>query len=337
MFDDIFSAVSDLFSGPASSAVGDVAGSAAGAAVVPPLDLSMTDLGGITGGFSGSVDPTAAASSLGAQVGAAAPDIFDAGLSAAPLDIFGTGATGAVSAAPTGASSAPLATLPTVSAPVASAAPATTGGPGLSAAGATTGPNPSDAAANIGNRIGSSVDLAGTPSSGDLFGKGGFLAKNANWLIPSTLGAGGLLMQQLSSGLPPQSKATVAPNEALINQGQSLIGAATDPSKIPAGAVAGLQQQLDQRIADIKSQYAARGMSGSTSEVEDVNAARASFEAQKADLGQKLAQIGANEIALGSGQLNAVAQTQLSLDQELQQALAEFGLAAGIGASKSSA
>lgn len=175
---------------------------------------------------------------------------------------------------------------------------------------------------NVGNVLGVS---GGGSSSGS--GIGGFLGRNAGALIPAaTLGYEALTQT------PPKgtNQLTDEANQlsAQGNQLQSYLNSGT----LPPGAQNSLNQAAQQAQAAIRSQYAARGMSGSSAEAQDLANVAQQTAAQGQQLAMNLLQQGVSETNLSSQLYQTLMKDQMEGDASLGSAITNFATAAAGGA-----
>jgi hypothetical protein len=103
-----------------------------------------------------------------------------------------------------------------------------------------------------------------------------------------------------------------------------------------------VSQGLQSAQAAIKSKYAAMGLSGSTMETQDLNAAQTNASSQAFQMANTLTQTGLTEAGVSQSDLGgastiyqAIMNEQLSADEALQKALAQFASAAAFGSGAS--
>lgn len=165
---------------------------------------------------------------------------------------------------------------------------------------------------------GSGAAAGGSGSSSDLLSKVGLggvssLLKQNPWIIPA-ISAGGSIAKTFlapSAGETTNEEKNLAASEAALGP----------------QSVAALNQQLQAQIASIRAHYASLGESGSSAELQDIQAA------QNAST-QQAAQIQSGVLGQASTMYQPVIQQQTVQDQDLTQALASAGLAAGLSAGK---
>jgi hypothetical protein len=142
---------------------------------------------------------------------------------------------------------------------------------------------------------------------------------------------------------PEQAAGTnlVQTGQGIISQGQGLVqplAAGAGPGTLPAGGEAEINQAVQAAQAQIRSQYASMGLSGSTMEQQALAEVTQNAVAQRFQIAQNMAQQGVSEIGAGTsvtgqgGQLlggaanitNQILQESLQQDQALQQAVSNF-------------
>jgi hypothetical protein len=139
----------------------------------------------------------------------------------------------------------------------------------------------------------------------------------------------GLLMSAQEGNKQPANYQTLE-NQAgqLANQGNQLQGYLTGGT-LPPGVQAGLDQAHQSAAATIKSQYAARGMSGSSAEAEDLANLNATVVAQGAQIATNLLQQGVSESEFSSQMYEQLMQTSIQQDKDLSASIASFAGALG--------
>ena len=126
--------------------------------------------------------------------------------------------------------------------------------------------------------------------------------------------------------------------QALLGQQQALANTygseaqAEQQGLLPAGAEALVQNNLNAKIAAIRTNYAKSGMSGSSAEIQDINAAKSQALADTFAVGQSMAQQGLQELQSATGQesslLNYILAAETAQNTQLGNALASFAGAA---------
>ncbi len=159
-----------------------------------------------------------------------------------------------------------------------------------------------------------------TTGAGASTGGGGFLSgltKNPTEL----LGVGALGLDLLKGMQPPAYEGNIA---ALAKE-NAATGARLEnyesTGTLPPGMQAGLTTAANDAAASIRSQYAQRGMSGSTAEAQDLANLSARTEAQSAQMAQTLFAQGLQDQQLSSQEYQLLMQTQLSQDTELSNSI----------------
>lgn len=148
----------------------------------------------------------------------------------------------------------------------------------------------------------------------------------------ASLGALGLDLAG-ASGNTSQENAlkALAAQQAGIQQNQTALAEGEQQGILPLGAESLVQQTLLANEAAIRTKYAQLGMSGSTAEVQDLNAAREQAQALAFQIGSQLASQGFAEAQSATGTesalLQQLLQSGLQRDQELASALGAFGSA----------
>jgi hypothetical protein len=271
---------------PAAGAdIGGAAALGAGAAGAGALD---TGLAGLTAGEAGGGEVAAAAGDLAPGITSFA-DLMPGGFgptdlttALTPTSPFSTAPTQVADIAAPGTSvGGPVATSPPVPAGVGDSGAAT--GQFGGAGGDTTAlgdfsPRSDVAAGDFSPRS----DVAGAASKGGLNeaikkATGGLLDKSD---LGSVLSAGGMLMNFMNRNkkLPGEAELNRAAGSLTATaQGQAALGAQLESflnsGQLPPGISAGLRTATEAAKAHIRSGYASRGMSGSSAEAQDVQAA----------------------------------------------------------------
>ena len=266
----------------------------------------------------------AAASGAAATPGAASSVSPDVLTQFSSNEFAGVPPQTATDAAALPAASTPTAgTTPIAGAPA--AAPATPAGATPASPAAAAASTPSAGGGGIMDWIKANPVMAASLGIG-----GGLLAKNA--LMP----AAKLPQQDQLDSIAAQAQAMSAQNQALE---QRLL----DPlatGQLPAAQQAQVDQALQDSITSIKSKYAGMGMSGSTVEQDDINAAQQKALVLSGTLAEQMAQTGlsagsqaATALQISGTIYEQLMQQQIQQDTALQQAIAAFaGQAAIAGA-----
>jgi hypothetical protein len=175
---------------------------------------------------------------------------------------------------------------------------------------------------------------AATPSSIDSFLSNPSLSTalgvgkaNAGAVIPAAaLAFEGIKGEQLPKGY----------NELKTNADQ-LAGQGTQlqsylqSGQLPPGAQSAIDQATQSQKAAIRSQYASRGMSGSSAEQQDLARVDQQAQAQGFSIATQLLSQGVQENQLASGIYQSLMNSELQQDKELGSAFANFGSAVNGG------
>lgn len=319
------SGIGNAISGAFSDASGFI-GSLFGAA--PTAETAFADVGqapgfgaGIqanTGGIPSAIDTSVSALPQAAQdlagsfmfgPGALAPpsgSVPGAGFvsGAAPVSLGGTGAPagpGIGSAVPSfGADSN---TLMGYDVPTQTTAPVTPTG--------TPTPTPGTTP-----KVTTGEQLLNNPSWGNL---GKFALNNLGPLVSAAgIGLSALRGNQIPGLGNIQNQAN-----QLAGQGSELRNALLS-GKLPAGAQASVDEAVKAAQAQVRSQYASMGLSGSTMETEALNQAALQGQQLAFQIASQMAQLGLGETSLSSDLFRTIMQAQLSNDAELQNAIVGF-------------
>ena len=303
-FGGIGTDLSGLFGGsPAPS----LAGAAPVTGVTPPAPAVTPDVSAVT--------PSSVSSAA-----AVANPLPNAGDLSPPI-VFGGGVPNASSAATFGGDggAAPLA-----SSPVINPATNTPAGPFNPM---TANPPASPTPLDLGG--GTLAPPIGSPTSGGSPNVLSQIFSPGNSSLLKTLLSGGALGLDIARA--SQQPPGVAQLQGLAGQQAALAksyGAQAEGESegiLPAGATALIQNNLDAQVAAIKSNYAKMGMSGSSAETADLNAAMQEALASTFQIGQTMAQQGLQEVQSASGEeaglLEAILNAETAQGTALGQAL----------------
>lgn len=114
----------------------------------------------------------------------------------------------------------------------------------------------------------------------------------------------------------------------LAGQGKELAGY-LQSGTLPPGVQGGITQATQAAKAQIRSQYASRGMSGSSAEQADLARADQSAQTQGAEIAIQLLQQGVNESGLASRLYEQILQNSMEKDKELGASFTNFAQALG--------
>jgi hypothetical protein len=204
------------------------------------------------------------------------------------------------------------------------------------AAGATSGLSSAGSGAG-GGSAGLGSGLAGGATSGAGAGAGGgaggalggighFLGNNASWLLPAGLvGYEGLKSAEGLGNIPGYNQLNAEAGQ-LASQGSQLQNY-LQTGTLPPGVQQSLQQAGQAATASIKSQYASRGMSGSSAEAQDLANVQNQLASQGSQIALQLLDTGVSESNLSAQLYGQIMNANLQSDNQLGSALTT--LAAG--------
>jgi hypothetical protein len=344
--------------GTATAGAGGGAGTVAGSAVpasVAPSSFSTGDIAaaqGITSGNAG-LAPSGASALAPSQ---AASTLAPGGSSLAGGDITGLSVAGVnAPLAPSGLTAGAGGTLTTPSALTPNLGSLTGDSIGLTSADTSAinatangsvfnGLTDADVLGGGGSSLGagsSALGGAGTATtgaatSGGSAAGGGLSASSILGGVKSyapLLASGvGLLSSIQQGNKQPANYGTLEAQAAQLgsqgNQLQSYLTSGT----LPSGVQAGLDQAHQSAEATIKSQYASRGMSGSSAEAQDLANLSSTVVAQGAQIATGLLQQGVSESEFASSIYEQLMNTSIQQDKDLSASIANFaGALGGIG------
>ena len=149
--------------------------------------------------------------------------------------------------------------------------------------------------------------------------------------LSNALAAGGLLESVMAGNKKPEFQgANVNAANALESQGNQLQGYLASGT-LPPGIQAGLNQARDAAIATVKSQFAARGASGSSAETDAINNINTQVVSNGAGIAQQLLAQGISESEFASQIYANLMNTSIQQDQNLSNSIATFAGALGRG------
>lgn len=274
------------------------------------------------GGASSATSPGAAITSSGGG---------NAGGTAISAPSGGGIPSGASAIAPPSASSG-SSVLDSLNDPTSSLSSAATAAGGANVGTQSLGITPADSnflsnaqtAANTTNATGSLISSPTTPS----FAQKALSAVSS----PSALLAGGGLALDAVKGNQAATgeKALKAEASQLAGQGQKL-GSYLESGTLPAGLQQSLNQATNAAKATIRSKYASMGLSGSSSEQQELQSVDERAQAQGAQQAMQLLQTGISETGMASQLYQALMGESMQNDKDLSSAIASFASAAGGG------
>lgn len=257
--------------------------------------------------------PQSSASSLGGQ---AVTQVADA-TQTAPA---------ATAAAPAATTAAPAATDATTAAAPAATTTTTTAAPAADTAATTTASPLTDAQAveqslaQGGRKVAGEVAANAAAGSGFLGGVGDYIAKNPSLLLAGAGLAYNMLKPTPTPEFQPQLESSAAQMTA---QGQQLQNYLTSGT-LPPGVQTSLNSAAAAAKATIRSQYASRGMSGSSAEAADLQNVDNTIVSQGVNIASQLYSTGVSEENMANQIYNNLMQTSLAQDQQLSNAIAGF-------------
>lgn len=325
---DIGKGISDLFS--SSGAGGSTSASGAGGVNSPissasgvPATVAAAPAGGGTGiGAAGAAAPAGVTPDTGLPW--LDPNYINPPAEGAGLSSVGSAATSGsnVGSGTVGTSGLPNGISSDVGSSISQAAN------GLSSADNNFLSNAANSAGSTnatGSLVGSTASSA--PSSLNKFisdrsfsNAGNILTSNPGALI-SAAGLGvSALEGNKKSGAEKNLQAEAGELSSQGNQLQGYLNSGT----LPPGLQAGIKQAADSAKATIRSQYASRGMAGSSAEQQDLAAVDARAQAQGAQMAMQLLQTGIGETGLASGLYEQLLNQSVANDKGLSSAIANF-------------
>ena len=138
------------------------------------------------------------------------------------------------------------------------------------------------------------------------------------------LGVGGIAYDAIKGNQPlAGEKALQGQATALQNQGSTMEGY-LNSGTLPPGLQQSLTSASDAAVASIKSQYASRGMSGSSAEQQDIQSVSDTAVTKGAQIAMNLYSQGVAETGMADEIYTQLMQTALQQDQALGQAVGNF-------------
>lgn len=146
-------------------------------------------------------------------------------------------------------------------------------------------------------------------------------------LLPALVGGVGAMAgggeTSAEKQIAKQAKASAAGANSLVSSAST--------GKLPAGAEAAWEQALNDTVTSIQSKYAGLGMSGSTSEAQEISAAKERAAGLKYQMATEATQTGLQALGLSSDLYKTLMQEQLQSDQGLSNSISNFTAALGGG------
>jgi hypothetical protein len=146
------------------------------------------------------------------------------------------------------------------------------------------------------------------------------------------LSGGGLLTSMLEGSQKPAFEGQLQSQAAaMAKQGAQLENYLTSGT-LPPGVQSGLTQAYNSAAATIRSQYAQRGQTGSSAEMQDLANLSATTVAQGAQIATNLLQQGVSESQFSAQLYSQLMQASMQQDAALSKSIADFsGSLAGMG------
>lgn len=166
--------------------------------------------------------------------------------------------------------------------------------------------------------------------SGALSSLGAGLGKN---LIPSLISGAGLGAAALKQGKPLPGENNIKDIAAQEQKQGTLLENYLQTGTLPPGLQAGLDQVYKAGEAQIRSQYARMGMSGSSAEQQDIANLQQKMQSDGAEMALKLMQTGINETGTAAELYKQIMSNALTQDQNLGSAISGFSSALAGGRS----
>jgi len=146
-----------------------------------------------------------------------------------------------------------------------------------------------------------------------------------------------LAANMMKGNQPPKYSAQLSEQAAALQaQGAQLQGYLTSGT-LPPGVGASLSAAHDSAAATIRSQYAARGMSGSSAEMQDLNNLAQTTVTQGAQIASNLLATGVSEQQFASGLYQNLMATSMQQDTNMSKAIAGFTNAMANSAARTAA
>ena len=313
------------------------------AAIAAPIAAGAADLG-IPAAIAGTAGTIGADALLGAGLGAGEQALTGGkplkgaefgglgGAAVGGLSSVLAGAGGATAGVSGGGMSSAAGIAPAAGTGIGTAAgdvtlPAAVAGGGNAATAALGGAFPSVGAFGE-TAAGAAPSLFGAtaPAVAPAAGAGGILGTGLSPLSAAGLGlgVGGIAYDAIKGNQPlAGEKALQGQATALQNQGSTMEGY-LNSGTLPPGLQQSLTSASDAAVASIKSQYASRGMSGSSAEQQDIQSVSDTAVTQGAQIAMNLYSQGVAETGMADEIYTQLMQTALQQDQALGQAVGNF-------------
>jgi hypothetical protein len=157
--------------------------------------------------------------------------------------------------------------------------------------------------------------------SNDPFGTvGSALSNNASWLVP----AAGLGYSAIKANTPTPATTNLQNQATQASTNSTALENYVTTGTLPAGVQNSITSASNAAKASIRSQYASRGMSGSSAEAQDLAAVDQRASAQGGQIAIQLLQSGISEAGLASNIYSQLLQNETQQDTALQGAVSSF-------------
>lgn len=171
---------------------------------------------------------------------------------------------------------------------------------------------------------------AGTTNWGDFSNDptgtvGSALKNNASWLVPAA-GLGMTAAKTLFAGGPSISgtESTLQNQANTLNANSAQMESYLQTGQLPAGVAQSITSATASAKASIRSQYAARGMAGSSAEAQDLAAVDNQASSQGANIAMGLMQQGISEAQLAQGIYGQLLNASVAQNAQLSSAIGSF-------------
>lgn len=143
------------------------------------------------------------------------------------------------------------------------------------------------------------------------------LSSNANILLPGAL----LGYEAIKGNQTLPGEAAISAEASQLGQQSQQLQSYLNSGTLPPGISTALKQASTQAEATIRSQYASRGMSGSSAEAADLANVQNTIVSQGAGIAQSLLQTGVQEAGLAANLYSSIMTTALQQDNQLGSAI----------------
>lgn len=261
------------------------------------------------------------------------------GLAAGALS--GTSATPATTTAPTVTGGSPSGGTASAVSQTAGITPAGAGGAGVTPVDLTTAANPFgtiDPTAFPASVTGTTGGVGGSGSGSgnwatNLFGSSNAVTNTLGKIPPAALFGGAVLGADLLMGdKPPAALPQLQAAQAEAGSTGRALSSYMFSGTLPPGAQAAVDQAHNAATAQVKSNYAKLGLSGSTMEAQALEQVQQATAAQKFQFADQLLKEGANYAQISDNMLAEILKAQTQQQDQLTAAIGQF--AAGLAGAK---